>query len=95
MPLEELVCMVRHEFQHPSGLGQPISVGAAMARTWNQVQRKFRPRSPYRTGDAVVGDDPFNGRREGVVISQRGTSVGIHTAGGVFFYDHRMVKPHD
>lgn len=78
-----------------SRLGQPITLAAAVARTWSKVHRTLRPRSPYRIGDAVVGDDPFTGRREGLVVSQRGTSVGVHTAGGVFFYDHRMVKPHD
>jgi len=87
--------MVRNELEDLSTLGRPISLGAAVARTWGKVQNGFRPRSPYRAGDAVVGDDPFNGRREGVVVSHRGTSVGIHTAHGVFFYDHRMVKPHD
>ena len=78
-----------------SGLGQPITLAAAVAMTWSKVHGRFRPRSPYRIGDAVVGDDPFNGRREGLVVSQRGTSVGVHTAGGVFFYDHRTLKPHD
>lgn len=87
--------MVRNELQELARLGQPISLGAVVARTWNRVRRGCRPRSPYRAGDAVVGDDPFNGRREGVVISHRGTSVGIHTVAGVFFYDHRMVRPHD
>ncbi|GAB5078695.1 hypothetical protein [Arthrobacter sp. AD-310] len=87
--------MVRNELQDPSGLGQPVSLGTVVARTWIRLRRRFRSCSPYRVGDAVVGDDPFNGRREGVVISHRGTSVGVHTAAGVFFYDHRMVKPHD
>lgn len=91
--------MVKDYVQDPSGMGQPISLATAAARTWDvtwsRVQRRFGPRSPYRVGDAVVGDDPFNGRREGVVISQRGTAVGVHTASGVFFYDHRMLKPHD
>lgn len=87
--------MVRNELQDLSGLGQPVSLVAVVAGTWSRVRRGFRSRSPYRAGDAVVGDDPFNGRREGVVISHRGTSVGIHTSGGVFFYDHRMVKPHE
>jgi hypothetical protein len=39
-----------------------------------------------------VGDDPFNGRHEGIVMSQRGSSVELGTAAGVFFYDHRHLK---
>jgi hypothetical protein len=87
--------MVKDYVQDLSGMGSPISLATAAARTWGRVQSSFRPRSPYRIGDAVVGDDPFNGRREGVVVSQRGTAVGVDTAHGVFFYDHRMLKPQD
>lgn len=66
-----------------------------MEKAWNRVRMVPDPSSPYRIGDAVVGDDPFNGCREGVVISRNGGSVGVETAGGVFFYDHRQLKRQD
>ncbi|CCQ47733.1 putative uncharacterized protein [Pseudarthrobacter siccitolerans] len=87
--------MVKTFVPDPAGLGQPISLAMAAARAWDRVVAAFKPRSPYRIGDAVVGDDPFNGRREGVVISQRKTAVGVHTAHGVFFYDHRQLRQQD
>jgi hypothetical protein len=46
-------------------------------------------------GDAVVGDDPFNGRQEGIVMSHCGTSVELSAAAGVFYYDHRHLRPQD
>jgi hypothetical protein len=39
-----------------------------------------------------VGDDPFNGRLEGIVVIQQRNSVGVKTAHGVVFYDHRQLK---
>lgn len=47
---------------------------------------------PYKIGEAVVGDDPFNGRREGIVESRNGTSVGLKSAGRVFYYDFRQLR---
>ncbi|MET1086380.1 MAG: hypothetical protein ABWY04_04545 [Arthrobacter sp.] len=79
----------------PAGMGQPISLATAAAKAWSRARAALTPRSPYKIGDAVVGDDPFTGRREGLVISQRGTAVGVHTAHGVFFYDHRVLRPHN
>jgi hypothetical protein len=46
-------------------------------------------------GDTVIGDDPFSGRREGVVVWQDRRSVGVKTAYGIFFFDHRLVRPLD
>jgi hypothetical protein len=87
--------MVKTFVPDPASMGQPISLATAAARAWNRVVTAFNPRSPYRIGDAVVADDPFNGRREGLVISQRRTAVGVHTAHGVFFYDHRQLRQLD
>jgi hypothetical protein len=84
--------MVRNELQDVSGLGQPISLATAVARTWSRVRDGFRPRCPYRIGDAVLGDDPFYGRHEGTVVSQEGCTVGVKTASGLFFYDHRQLR---
>lgn len=61
-------------------------------RAWGRGLQALSPRCPYRVGDAVLGDDPFSGRRVGVVASQRGTSVGVDTPAGLYFYDHRQVR---
>ncbi|WP_258806004.1 hypothetical protein [Pseudarthrobacter sp. NS4] len=50
---------------------------------------------PFRIGEPVVGDDPFNGRREGLVAVKNGVFVGLETAGQIFFYDHRQVRRQD
>ena len=46
---------------------------------------------PYRLGDVVVGDDPFNGRRQGLVAVKNGNSVGLQTADRIFYYDYRQL----
>ncbi|BAS07034.1 hypothetical protein AHiyo4_04560 [Arthrobacter sp. Hiyo4] len=51
--------------------------------------------APYRVGDAVVGDDPCNGRHAGIIMSHRGPSVELGAEAGVFFYDHRHLRPQD
>ncbi|MFJ5862291.1 hypothetical protein ACIQCM_12785 [Pseudarthrobacter sp. NPDC092439] len=87
--------MVKGYVEDPSPLGRPISLATAVARAWGRVQKHPGPRSPYRIGDAVVGDDPFNGRREGVVVSRQGRAVGVKTPHGLYFYDHRQLKTLD
>ncbi|TLM75131.1 hypothetical protein [Pseudarthrobacter sp. NamB4] len=87
--------MVKAEVPDMSSMGQPVSLTKAAAAAWNRLRRSFAPRSPYRIGDAVVADDPFKGRREGVVVFRQGASVGVDTAHGVFFYDHRQLKQLD
>lgn len=86
--------MARDDYaQDLSRLGQPVSVGDALGRVLGLVLGAFSPRSPYRVGDTVIGDDPFSGRREGVVVWRDRRSVGVKTTYGVFFFDHRLVKP--
>ncbi|KRE82214.1 hypothetical protein [Arthrobacter sp. Soil764] len=75
-----------------SHLGQPLSVGDALARALRRTRDTFSPRCPYRVGDTVIGDDPFSGRREGVVVWRDRRSVGVKTTYGVFFFDHRLVR---
>ena len=93
--------MVRAVVPDPSSMGQPISLAAAAALIWGRARTAlapwspFKSRSPYKIGDAVVGDDPFNGRREGIVVLQQQDSVGVKTAHGVVFYDHRQVRQLD
>jgi hypothetical protein len=50
---------------------------------------------PYRHGEVVIGDDPFNGRREGVVVVKSGSFVGLQSAGQIFFYDYRQLRRPD
>lgn len=87
--------MAKGYAQDFSGMGRPISLGAFLAKAWGGAIGAFGPRCPYRLGDTVLGDDPFIGRREGVVVWQDRRSVGVKTAYGVFFFDHRLVKPLD
>ena len=84
--------MVKPLVQDLSSMGQPGTLASVAAHTWGRVMKPFAPRSPYRIGDAVVADDPFKGRREGVVVFLQGLSAGVDTAEGVFFYDHRHLK---
>lgn len=85
--------MARDYAQDLAGMGRPVSLGTALAEAWGRTLEALSPRCPYRLGDTVIGDDPFNGRREGVVVWQDRRSVGVKTAHGIFFYDHRLVKP--
>ncbi|MBT2550542.1 hypothetical protein [Arthrobacter sp. ISL-65] len=39
---------------------------------------------PYKLGEVVAGDDPFNGRREGLVAVKKGTFIGLQTTDNVF-----------
>ena len=50
---------------------------------------------PYRVGDVLVGDDPFNGRREGTVVVKNGRSIGIRSSERVYFYDYRQLRRPD
>ncbi|MDQ0819163.1 hypothetical protein QFZ79_001457 [Arthrobacter sp. V4I6] len=50
---------------------------------------------PYGIGEVVVGDDHFNGRREGHVVVKNGTFVGLQTADRIFFYDYRQLRRPD
>ena len=87
--------MAKNDVQDLSGMGRPVSLASVVARGWGRAVGVFSPRCPYRIGDAVLGDDPFNGRQEGVVVSQQRTTVGIRTARGLYFYDHRQLRKLD
>ena len=81
-----------------------IAAGAPASKT------RFRPLSlvvheslarartvavPYKLGEVLIGDDPFNGRREGTVTVKKGTFVGLQTEGQIFFYDYRQLRRPD
>jgi hypothetical protein len=87
--------MVKTLVPDPASMGQPISLATVAAKAWTRAKTTLTPRSPYKIGDVVVGDDPFNGRSEGVVVVQQRNSVGVQTAHGVVFYDHRQLRQLD
>lgn len=50
---------------------------------------------PFKLGEVLIGDDPFNGRREGTVVQKKGTFVGLQTEEQIFFYDYRQLRRPD
>jgi hypothetical protein len=54
---------------------------------------------PFKPGDYVVADEPFNGRREGIVKVINGPTVGLQIIGesdtGYIYYDYRDVRKPD
>lgn len=52
--------------------------------------------SPFKVGDYLAGDDPFNGCQEGVVAVINGSSIGLRTVvprgGPVVYYDYRQLR---
>jgi hypothetical protein len=76
---------------------QPTARVARVARVLRQAaHRIYEARVPFRIGQLVVGDDPFNGRREGTVEVIRAPFVGLRVpgtpAGALFYFDHRNVR---
>jgi hypothetical protein len=61
-----------------------------------RVSRAKASRVPFRVGQVLVGDDPFNGRRLGAVAVIEAPYVGLRTAGlapqGIVFYDYRQLR---
>lgn len=60
------------------------------------VSRARAPRIPFRMGQVLIGDDPFNGRHLGTVAVIDAPYVGLRTggskAGDVTFYDYRQLR---
>ena len=63
---------------------------------WGTVSRARAPRIPFRMGQVLIGDDPFNGRHLGTVAVIDAPYVGLRTAGSaagdVTFYDYRQLR---
>ena len=63
---------------------------------WGTVSRARAPRVPFRIGQVLIGDDPFNGRHLGTVAVIDAPYVGLRTAGSapgdVTFYDYRQLR---
>lgn len=75
----------------PGSPASRIRDGRLYAFLTQSVSRARWVSVPYRLGDVVVGDDPFNGRRQGLVAVKNGNSVGVRTAERIFYYDYRQL----
>ena len=67
----------------------------------NDAAEKVRTATvPFKIKEIFLGDDPFNGRRLGVVAVIRGSSLGLRTAADAHpdlvpefvYYDFRQVR---
>ncbi|HKS02375.1 MAG TPA: hypothetical protein VJS86_11925 [Arthrobacter sp.] len=76
----------------PAHITQSGRLPAILAQT---LQRARAASVPYRVGDVLVGDDPFNGKREGTVVVKNGQSIGIRSSDRVYFYDYRQLRRPD
>jgi hypothetical protein len=60
------------------------------------AERARAASSPFKIGDYLAGDDPFNGCQEGVVAVINGSSIGLRatppTSGTVVYYDYRQLR---
>jgi hypothetical protein len=82
--------------KNPSGpLSSRIRVGRLYAFLIQAISRARTVSVPYRLGDVVVGDDPFNGRTLGRVAVKNGTSVGLQSADRICYYDYRQLTRPD
>lgn len=78
--------------------GAPVSgtrIGRLSAFVRHTMAHARTATVPYRLGEVVIGDDPFNGRREGMVTIKKGTFVGLQTGGQMCFYDYRQLRRPD
>jgi hypothetical protein len=81
-----------------------IPAGAPAGRTRNDrlpgflsqtLPRALTAAVPYKIGDVLVGDDPFNGRHEGTVAVKAGHWIGLRSSGRTYFYDYRQLRRPD
>ena len=87
--------MVKAHVPDLASMGRPVRLSSLIISIRDRILVTFGPKCPYRGGDAVVGDDPYNGRHEGIGMTRRGSSGELGTAAGVFFYDHRHLRRQD
>ncbi|MET3951465.1 hypothetical protein [Arthrobacter sp. UYEF36] len=69
--------------------------GGVAGFLWGTVSRARTARIPFRMGQVLIGDDPFNGRHLGTVAVIDAPYVGLRTAsaaGEVTFYDYRQLR---
>jgi hypothetical protein len=86
-PTSRYIVRVRRGFALASRLRQALSRTVKLARATS---------SPFKVGDYLAGDDPFNGSQEGVVAVINGSSIGLRTTvprpGTVVYYDYRQLR---
>lgn len=75
--------------------GSKIRSGWLSAFLNQTISRTRTVSVPYKLGEVVVGDDPFNGRREGLVCVKNGNFVGLQSTERIFFYDYRQLRRPD
>lgn len=74
-----------------------LALASRLRRTISRAAKRAKAAaSPFKVGDYVAGDDPFNGCQEGVVAVINGSSIGLRTVmprdGMVVFYDYRQLR---
>ncbi|MEZ2392011.1 hypothetical protein AB6813_21210 [bacterium RCC_150] len=76
--------------------GRGPSLASRLRRIFAHAARQARAKSsPFKLGDYLTGDDPFNGCKEGVVTVINGSSIGLRPTssdGSVVFYDYRQLR---
>jgi hypothetical protein len=78
---------VRRVFAPARTLRRVLSRAAKQAKT---------VASPFKVGDYLAGDDPFNGYQEGVVAVIKNSTIGLRPVaprgGTVVYYDYRQLR---
>lgn len=74
-----------------------LALASRLRRVFSRPAKQAKATaSPFKVGDYVAGDDPFNGCHEGVVAVINGSSIGLRTVvptdGTVVFYDYRQLR---
>lgn len=103
LPASRRTLPARHKYaagMAPAGAPPPTSPSGPAGRgrpgLGDVLRRLFTPRAPFHVGQVVIGDDPFNGRREGRVAVIQAPFVGLRIpgtpAGTLVFFDHRTVR---
>lgn len=80
----------------PPSPAQACPQGRGRPRLAAVLRRLRTPRVRFHVGQVVIGDDPFNGRREGRIEAVQAPYVGLRIpgtpAGTLVFFDHRTVR---
>lgn len=80
----------------PAGAPADRTRSGRLSGFLNQTLHRARAAAvPYKIGDVIVGDDPFNGRHEGTVVVKDGHWIGLRSNGRTYFYDYRQLRRPD
>ncbi|UKA63100.1 hypothetical protein [Arthrobacter sp. FW306-04-A] len=74
-----------------------FALASRLRRVFSRAAKQAKvTASPFKVGDYVAGDDPFNGCQEGVVAVINGSSIGLRTVvprgATVVYYDYRQLR---